>query len=327
MEQPPATQAATPLRSAGHAVQEAPQADGSSRRAQAPPQAWNPVLHTNPHLVPSQVACDAPVGTEHTMHDGPQPVTSETARQKPLQACVPVGQSKEQLVPGATQVPLHRVFPVGHLPPHEVPSQVAEPFCGTGHGEQAGPQLLGSSFRTHFPPHECWPDSQTAASTSLSTPPSSLPLAPGASGTSPPDLVSLDRTVSPEASSAVTVRSHADFSKLQVKPGRQFGTSVVQTLQFLFKPQPSPRTRARTSTTTRGIRTCLFIICGVLGCGLRKLLGKTIIVNLRTIVVVSWHVKRPLLAQRSLITRLRTRLRTQKGPQGFVHAALSIYRY
>jgi hypothetical protein len=80
-----------------------------------------------PHLLPSQVDRDAPDGTGHTVHDGPQPVTSLLERHNPLQGCVPSGQIPEQAVPLATQMPLHKVFPSGHAPPHEVPSQVAVP--------------------------------------------------------------------------------------------------------------------------------------------------------------------------------------------------------
>jgi hypothetical protein len=40
IEQAPATQAATPFGSAGHAVQEAPQAEVLSSRAQVVAQAW-----------------------------------------------------------------------------------------------------------------------------------------------------------------------------------------------------------------------------------------------------------------------------------------------
>jgi hypothetical protein len=160
IEQAPATQAATPFGSDGHAVHEAPQAAALSSCAQVVPHAWKPVLHTNPHFVPSHVACDAPGGTGHTVHDGPQPVTSPIDRHSPLQACVPVGHSPEQGVPCATHAPLHKVFPAGHEPPHEVPSQVAVPPCGTGQGVHALPQLLVSSFRTQIPPHRCCPDGQ-----------------------------------------------------------------------------------------------------------------------------------------------------------------------
>jgi len=203
MAQAPATQAAAPFGSVGHEAQDVPQADGLSSRAQVPPQAWYPEEHTNPHFVPSQVACDAPAGTEHTVHEGPQPVMSLLARQKLLQACVPVGQVPEQAAVLSMQVPLHRVFPIGHEPPQEVPSHVAVPFWGTGHAEQATPQLLMSSFRTHFPPHKCCPDSQpgvmgTSRGASTSPPTSPVPPLPANDTSSPPEpLASLDAPPAP----------------------------------------------------------------------------------------------------------------------------------
>jgi hypothetical protein len=143
------------------------------------------------------------------VHDGPQPVTSLVARQKPLHECVPVGQVPEQAVPCVMQVPLHRVFPVGHEPPQEVPSQVAVPFCGTGHAVQAAPQLLVSSFREQVPPHRCCPAGQagvTGASTGASTPSPAPPLPPSSpSGTSWPESVGLVDAppVPPEPASAM----------------------------------------------------------------------------------------------------------------------------
>jgi hypothetical protein len=97
--QVPATQAATPFGSDGHAVQAGPHADALSSRSQALLQAWVPEEQTKPHWLPSQVACEAPVGSGHGVHDGPQPVTSVEARQKPLHEWVPVGQLPEQTVP------------------------------------------------------------------------------------------------------------------------------------------------------------------------------------------------------------------------------------
>jgi hypothetical protein len=172
MEQVPAEQVVLPLGSLGHTVQAAPQAEALSSRAQVLPHAWKPVLQTNPHTLDSHLAWDAPVGTGHTVHVGPQPVTSPLDRHSPLQGWVPSGHSPEQAVPLSMQTPLHKVLVSGHLPPHEVPSQVAVPPCGIGHAVHALPQLLGSLLETHFPPHECSPvrhsgsvGTSTAAST------------------------------------------------------------------------------------------------------------------------------------------------------------------
>src|SRR5512142_1126712 len=114
MAQAPATQVAAPFGSVGHTVQEAPHAEALSSRAQVAPQAWNPDEHTNPHLLPSQVACDAPwEGNGHTVHVAPQPVTSPAARQEPLHSWVPVGQEPTQGELLSMQVPRHRILSGG----------------------------------------------------------------------------------------------------------------------------------------------------------------------------------------------------------------------
>lgn len=169
MAQVPDRQVASPLGSNGHATQDGPQAVASLSCAHKLPQAWYPVAQVNPHLVPSQVACEAPAGTGQTAQEGPQPVTSFATKQKPLQRLVPVGQEPAQLTFGAMQTPSQSTFGAGQVPPHDFPSQVALPPFGTVHAVQAVPQLLGSSSRTQLPPHACSPFGQVAA-TGKSTP-------------------------------------------------------------------------------------------------------------------------------------------------------------
>lgn len=159
----PDRQVASPLGSKGQGIQDCPHAVASMSCTQELPQAWYPVAHVNPHLVPSQDAWEAPAGTGQTTQDGPQPVTSFAAKQKPLQGWVPVGQEPAQLTFAAMQTPSQSTLGAGHLPPHDFPSQVALPPCGTAHAVHAVPQLLMSSLRTQLPPHACSPDGQTTA--------------------------------------------------------------------------------------------------------------------------------------------------------------------
>jgi len=104
----------------------------------------------NPHAVPSQVAVPC-AGVGQAVHDVPQVFGLALAWQMPEQSCVPDAQTPAHDALLAIHAPAHSFIPVGQVPLHIVPSQVAEPPVGTEHGTHDVPQLARSSFFTQTP--------------------------------------------------------------------------------------------------------------------------------------------------------------------------------
>jgi hypothetical protein len=118
---------AAPFGSVGHLVQLLPQAVASSLAAQlVVPHLWYPLPQVKSQVEPSQVVWLAPFGLGQAPHNVPHELTLLLSTQTPLQLCVPVGHPP-QTWPEGMQAPLHRICPVGHIPPHFWPSQVAVP--------------------------------------------------------------------------------------------------------------------------------------------------------------------------------------------------------
>jgi hypothetical protein len=106
------------------------------------------------HVVPSHVAADAPVGTEHGAHAvGPHEFTLVLDAQFPVHACDPVGQTPEQAAFTSMQAPRQAFCPVGQVTPQLPIAQVAVPPVGATHGLQDVPQLLGLVSLAQTPPH------------------------------------------------------------------------------------------------------------------------------------------------------------------------------
>jgi len=93
--------------------------------------------------VPSQLAT-AFDGVVHGVHDvRPQLLGLLFDWQFPLQLCVPVPHVPWHACAAAMQTPAHSFVPLGQVPPHDTPSQVARPWPGTGQGMHEAPQVAG----------------------------------------------------------------------------------------------------------------------------------------------------------------------------------------
>ena len=88
--------------------------------------------------VPSvlQTAFMALGGTGQGLHWVPHELTLELSAHRPLQSCVPVGQTPLHDMLEGMQAPTHSFWLVGHMPPQLVPSQVAVPPTGAVQGVQ-----------------------------------------------------------------------------------------------------------------------------------------------------------------------------------------------
>jgi hypothetical protein len=100
-------------------------------------------LQVKPQLVPLQVA--APLaGTEQDVQEAPQLLVPLFDWQVPLQSCVPAGHTPLHDWFCGMQDPAQSFWPVGQLPPQDVPSQVAAPPVGTGQALHVVPQVAAS---------------------------------------------------------------------------------------------------------------------------------------------------------------------------------------
>jgi hypothetical protein len=98
------------------------------------------VVHAKSHLVPSQVAWVAPVGTGQVVQEVPQALTSMTDGQRSPQTW-PAGHPPAQAMLASMHAPWQSCWPFRHMPPHDFPSQVATPFVGASQGVQEEPQV------------------------------------------------------------------------------------------------------------------------------------------------------------------------------------------
>src|SRR5262245_54378846 len=130
MVQAAPTHWAVPFGSVGQVMHVLPQAATSLSAEHLVPHLCVPVVHWKSHLVPSHVACDAPVGTGQGRHELPQAFTSITDGHNPPHRCCPVGHISAHAAPVSMQLPRHSFLPAGHMPPHDIPSQVAVPSLG-----------------------------------------------------------------------------------------------------------------------------------------------------------------------------------------------------
>jgi hypothetical protein len=71
------------------------------------------------------------------------------------QLCVPAGQASLHGIAGVMQAPAQSLVSLGHSAPHCVPSQVATPPVGFGHGSHAVPQLATALSSTQASWHTC----------------------------------------------------------------------------------------------------------------------------------------------------------------------------
>ena len=117
------------------------------------PQRWKPVRQANAHWAPSHDAWLLAGGWQG-VQDIPQLAVSLSETQLPPQSCVPVGHAPSQDLSSPMQAPLQSFIFAGQTAPHFVPSQVADPPLGIGHGEQPVPQVMGSVLLAQLlPPH------------------------------------------------------------------------------------------------------------------------------------------------------------------------------
>jgi len=149
-------------------------------------------MHWKSHLVPSQLACVAPVGTGHGVHEVPHALMSITDGQRPVQACCPVGHEPAQAAAASMHAPRQSCLPDPQEPPHIVPSHVATPSVGGWHAVQDVPQEWMSMLETQPPGHMCWPIGHSGGLGGTSGPESALPASSRASGarsTPPPSSI------------------------------------------------------------------------------------------------------------------------------------------
>lgn len=93
-------------------------------------------------------------GALQGVHDDvPHEFTLVLSAHRPLQSCLPASQVPLHEVAIGMQDPAHSFCPLGHWPPHWVPSHVELPPVGGVHGVQDPPQLAGSVLETQAPPH------------------------------------------------------------------------------------------------------------------------------------------------------------------------------
>jgi hypothetical protein len=117
------------------------------------PHLWKFCRQVKPQTPFSQVAL-ALAGTVHGVHEVPHEFTSVSGAQVPLHRWRPAGHMPAQGMPGGRQALLvgHSDVPVGQVPPHVVPSQLAVPPVGAMHAVHDVPQFAGSMFDTQASP-------------------------------------------------------------------------------------------------------------------------------------------------------------------------------
>jgi len=129
-------------------------AQHSELAMQAPLQSLKPELHVKPHAPLAQVAV-AFVTAGQAAQLPPQEFTLVFERQRPLQSCVPMGQTPMQAAPFAMQTLAQTFSPIGHFAPQVVPSHVAAPPCGAEQAEQEVPHDAGE-LSSEQPPLQAW---------------------------------------------------------------------------------------------------------------------------------------------------------------------------
>ena len=110
------------------------------------------MLQLRPHVEPSQVALEAPVGTGQAMHDvEPHEFTLMFELQSPPQSWLPLPHVAEQVAAASMHAPAQGFLPVGHVGTHwPCALHVADPPVGTSHAVQDMPQFAGSVSLTHL---------------------------------------------------------------------------------------------------------------------------------------------------------------------------------
>jgi hypothetical protein len=110
------------------------------------------VPQVKPHFVPSQLACEAPVGTGQLAHAvRPQEFTLVFESHTPPQSWLPVSHTPEHEAVVAMQEPAHSFWLAGQAPPQVPPVQVAVPPMGTAHAVHDEPHVATSVLLTHLP--------------------------------------------------------------------------------------------------------------------------------------------------------------------------------
>lgn len=112
------------------------------------------MAQSKPQAVPLHVVRTAPVGNAHGVHELPHVLGELFETQNPLQSWVDGPQGWPQAALPSTHAPWQTFLPSGHFVPQAVPSQVASPPVGTGHGMQDDPHVATSLFDTHLLPHK-----------------------------------------------------------------------------------------------------------------------------------------------------------------------------
>jgi hypothetical protein len=111
-------------------------------------------LQAQAHVPPAAHEAVALVGAVQAVHEAPHELTLVFERHRPLQACVPAGQSTPlQAWVLATQAPAQRRVFAGQAAPQLVPSHVAVPPVGAVHAvHEEAPQVAGEVLLTHAAP-------------------------------------------------------------------------------------------------------------------------------------------------------------------------------
>jgi hypothetical protein len=110
------------------------------------------VPQVKPHFAPSQVACEAPVGTGQAMHAvRPHEFTLVFESHTPPQSWLPMSHAVEQVAVEAMQEPEHSFWFAGQAPPHVPFVQVAVPPLGTAQAVHDEPHVATSVVLTHLP--------------------------------------------------------------------------------------------------------------------------------------------------------------------------------
>jgi hypothetical protein len=145
-----------------------------------------PAPQLAPHAWPSHVAVPLAGVGQPVQALGPQLLRLVSDAQRPLQPCVPVGQTALQGLASGTHAPAQSFWSLGQAPPQVVPSHVAMPPTGGAHAVQELPQVCTDVSTTQAAPQRWWP----AAQSNPHVTPSQVVRAPsGGSGQGGPQLV------------------------------------------------------------------------------------------------------------------------------------------
>ena len=112
--------------------------------------------HEPEPVVVSQTAPPFDAGVGQDWHAAPQKAVLVSARQVPLQLCIPAGQTPLQALAPGIHALTHSLVGAGQAGTQASPSQVTEPPVGAWQAEHDsesfGPQVASALLSTHLPP-------------------------------------------------------------------------------------------------------------------------------------------------------------------------------